>query len=361
MKLIKNIFLLAAVALFASCETDVDTPQLPAPDKFVAPVINACSDVIVNADNSAAESVIFTWKAADFGLPVQILYSVYLSSGDVAALLGTSSSTSFSIMKGDLNGVAMNKLGIEANATGTVTAYVTASVYGTTEYEPLKSADSNSFDVTTYAMPLKNFYVVGFFNGWSPDTAPEIWETGGGTGTFEGMYIFPEDGTNPGGSGFKIIEQRNWSAGNWGFDAFTGKGANFTSSDDGNLVLPAGIYQISMTSLPMTISATAVQRVAAIGTFNGWADDDSELTYNAATNVWESVPVTFDAGGEYLIRLNKSWDYKYGSSGKASMTIDGGIELVTKGGDNIPVAEAGTYIITLHADRTPYVVELIKQ
>ncbi|MDR0895278.1 MAG: SusE domain-containing protein [Prevotellaceae bacterium] len=361
MKLIKNILLLTAVALFASCKTDVDTPQFPTPDEFVAPVINACSDVIVNANNSAAESVIFTWKAADFGLPVQIVYSVYLASGETSGLLGTSSSTSLTIMKGDLNGVALNKLGIEPNGTGAVTAYVTASVYGTTQYDELKSAASNSFNVTTYLMPLKNFYVVGFFNGWSPDTAPEIWETAGGTGTFEGMYPFPEDGTNPGGSGFKIIEQRNWGAGNWGFDAFTGKGDNFTSSSDGNLVLPAGIYQLSMTRTPMTISATAVQRVAAIGTFNEWADDDSELTYNAVTNVWESVPVTFGEGGEYLIRLNKSWDFKYGSSGKASTTIDGGIELVTKGGDNIPVAEAGTYIITLHADRTPYVVELVKQ
>ena len=80
MRLFKNIMLFAAVAtaLFTSCETDVDTPQISTPESFVAPVIGQCSDVIVNADNSANENVIFTWTAADFGLPVQILYSVYL-------------------------------------------------------------------------------------------------------------------------------------------------------------------------------------------------------------------------------------------------------------------------------------------
>lgn len=60
MRLFKNIMLFAAVAtaLFTSCETDVDTPQISTPESFVAPVIGQCSDIIVNADNSANESVI---------------------------------------------------------------------------------------------------------------------------------------------------------------------------------------------------------------------------------------------------------------------------------------------------------------
>jgi len=52
MKLIKNIMLLMAVVLFAACETDIDTPQVNSSDKYVAPVIGQCSDIIVNADNS---------------------------------------------------------------------------------------------------------------------------------------------------------------------------------------------------------------------------------------------------------------------------------------------------------------------
>lgn len=100
MKLFKNIILFAAaVAAFVSCETDVETPQLSSTDKFVAPVIGQCGDVIVNADNSKEETVIFTWTPADFGLPVQVLYTVYLSNGTTDAVLGTSNTTSYSISK----------------------------------------------------------------------------------------------------------------------------------------------------------------------------------------------------------------------------------------------------------------------
>ena len=126
MKLFRNILLFAAAATFVSCETDIDTPQISSADKFIAPVIGQCSDVIVNADNSKEETVIFTWTAADFGLPVQILYTVYLTDGTTDAVLGTSNTTSYSISKSDFNGVVINGLGIQANETATISAYVTA-------------------------------------------------------------------------------------------------------------------------------------------------------------------------------------------------------------------------------------------
>ena len=50
-----------AVVLFAACETDIDTPQVNSSDKYVAPVIGQCSDIIVNADNSKDETVVFSW------------------------------------------------------------------------------------------------------------------------------------------------------------------------------------------------------------------------------------------------------------------------------------------------------------
>ena len=45
----------------------------------------------------------------------------------------------------------------------------------------------------------------------------------------------------------------------------------------------------------------------------------------------------------------------------SSIAIPGGLELVTNGGGNIIVDNAGTYVIKLHANRTPFVVELVKQ
>ena len=244
MKLIKNIMLLMAVVLFAACETDIDTPQVNSSDKYVAPVIGQCSDIIVNADNSKDETVVFSWKAADFGLPVQVLYTVYLTKGDKSSLVGTSSSTSLAIAKGDINGVVINGLGVNPNETAEVQAYVTAQFAGTDEYEAIKSNVSNSFKVTTYAAPLKNLYVVGFFNGWKEGEAVEIWETSAGTNVYEGLYDFFEDGTS-GHSAFKIISERSWGGGNWGYDAFK-VDSHFTGIAGGDLQLPAGFWKISV-------------------------------------------------------------------------------------------------------------------
>lgn len=362
MKLFKNIMLFATVALLASCETDVNTPQINNPETFVAPVIGNCGDVIVNADNSKTENVIFTWKPADFGQPVEVLYSVYLASGENSALLGTSSNGSLAVSKGDLNGVVINGLKAVANTTVDVTAYVTAKIAGTTDYEPIKSSLSNGFKVTTFAAPVKNLFAVGYFNDWKEGAAVEFWETSGGTNVYESLINFKEDSASPGLSGFKILTERSWSGGNWGYSAFT-VGENITSSSDGNLVLPAGYWKISVNRAAMSIDAVEVSSVDILGTFNSWNETpaNTPLIYDAIANIWASAPVEFDANGEFLIRLNANWNNKYGSSGTASTIITGGMELVTGGGSNIVVPEAGTYIIKLHANRTPYVVEVVKQ
>lgn len=354
--------LFAAVALFASCETDIDTPQISNPDKFVAPVMGQCGDVIVNADNSKEENVIFTWKAADFGQSVQVLYSLYVTLGEKSALVGTSSNTSVAVAKGDLNGFVINGLGLAANSTTDITAYVTAKMAGTNDYEVIKSGMSNSFKITTYAAPLTNLYAVGFFNGWKEGAAVEIWETSGGSNVYEGLINFAEDPAAPGFSGFKILTERSWAGGNWGYAAFT-VGDHFTSSSDGNLVLPFGYWKISVNKAAMSIDATAVSSVDILGGFNGWNETagNTPLTYDAINNVWVSAPVTFEANGEFLIRLNASWDNKYGSSGVSSIAVPGGLELVAGGGGNIVVSVAGTYVIKLHANRKPYVVEIVKQ
>lgn len=362
MKFIKNIFLFVLVATLAACETDIDTPQIYTPENFVAPVIGDCNDVIVTADNGD-ETVIFTWKAADFGLPVQVLYSVYLSYGENTALLGTSSSLYYSVTKSDLSGFIINSLKAVANEKVNVTAYVTAQMSGTTNYEPVKSQVSDAFSVTTHAIPATNIYVVGYFTNWlaTSNDCVEIWETAGGSYTFKGLYDFIDDPNNPGTSGFKIVTERGWSGGNWGYDAFT-VGNDITSSSDGNLVVSPGYWWVSVNTTVMSIEVESVKSVGIMGTFNSWGSEEP-LTYDVKQNVWASQPVAFDANGEFLVRLNGNYDgnNKFGSSGKNSSTFENGVELVTGGGDNIKVAEAGTYIVKFYADRTPCVVVLEKQ
>ena len=363
MKYINNILLLLAVFMFAACETDIDTPQIGTSDKFVAPVIGQCSNLVIDANNAKDESAVFTWTAADFGLPVEILYSVYLTDGTNEVRIGTSSSTSYAIAKGDLNGFVLSGLKAQPNTTLTLQAYVTAQMFGAQEMAKLSSDLSNQFTVTTFAASLKNLYAVGFFNGWKPEAAVEMWEETAASDIYVAMVDLLDDtNTTPGFSGFKILSERSWNGGNWGFDAFT-VGSNITSSDDGNLLLPAGYWKLRVNKKDMSIEATSVSNVDILGTFNGWIEEpaNSPLTYVPAENVWVSAPVDFAANGEFLVRLNASWDHKYGASGNTSSAISGGIELTAGGGNNIAVPEAGTYIIKLHADRNPFVVEVVKQ
>jgi hypothetical protein len=83
--------------------------------------------------------------------------------------------------------------------------------------------------------------------------------------------------------------------------------------------------------------------------------------------VWVSPAVTFKEsdGLAFLIRLNtandpNNWAFKFGTNGEASAEVPGGIKLVQGGGD-ITVPSAGTYIMKLHGNRTPYVLVMEKQ
>lgn len=366
MKLINKIMLLMAVILFASCSTDIDTPQINSSDKFVTPVIGQCTDVIINADNNKDEMVVFSWTAADFGLPIEIQYTVYITNGINQAKVSTSKTTSLSISKGDFNSVVLNGLNISPNETVNLQAFVTAEMAGsidgdTNAYTPISSALSNSFSVTTYKAQLKNLYVVGFFNGWAADKAVEIWEASAGTHLYEGMYNFIEDATNtPGFSGWKVIDERSWNGGNWGYDAFTINSKDITSSSDGNLVLPAGIWKISVNKNEMSVNATKVgAKLGLIGDFNGWGSDVF-FTYSATENVWKTEPVQLAGGTGIKIRVDSAWSMDWGTAGTMSSTISNGFEL-GQGLGNITVPADGTYIAVLHSDRTPYVLELVAQ
>lgn len=368
MKLFKSIMTLATAALFAACQTDIDTPQIGNSADFVAPVLGACGDVIVNADNADSENVIFSWTAADFGLPVQVLYQIYLVRGDVEALAGATNSTSIAIPKGDLNGVVINGLGVSANETVEVTAYVSATVANSTKYEAIKSEQSAPFSVSTYAAPLKWLYLVGEFNNWTETTAPIFWETAAGTNIYECMVDFTptnESPTKAGHSFFKIIPEQSWAS-SYGKDELSA-GWAVEENTDGNLSLPITdgvINQISVNMSSMTINKKIIgNQLGLTGTFNNWGDTgdpDAIFVYDALTSTWKTEPVALSANAEIKVRIDGDWGTSWGDAGKASTDIAGGMELSDSGG-NIVVAEGGTYVVVLHANRTPYVLELQKQ
>ncbi|MEG2771022.1 MAG: SusE domain-containing protein [Alistipes sp.] len=362
MKYIKYIMtMFAAAATLTACDTELETVGLPDASTYIAPVLNAHDAVVVNIDNVKTEEVTFTYSKADFGVPTAIQYSLYLKLGERSTLAARSFSTSITMGKADFNGIVVNTLKVPANSSADIEAYIVAQM-GTTEV--VTPASNNiTFNVKTFKAALRNLYVPGWFQGWAPEKAPKIWETSGGSNVYEGLFNFTEDvaGT-PGFSGFKIIDSPDWDHGNWGFDKFK-VDKNFTAASDGNLQLKPGIWKIKVTlisSAERTIEATPVTSVNMLGSFGGWDAGEVDMTYSPVTNVWTSPVVTFTDGLDFLVRLNKSWDFKLGDSGERDQEL-GGVNLVSYGGENILVPAAGSYIMKLYADRAPYVLVMEKQ
>lgn len=361
MRYIKNIaILLVSLFCFWACETELETARLNPESGFTAPTLIAMADVIVNADNSKVEAVIFNWTEASFGVPTQIEYALHLTGNGKEVLAGTSFGTSLTLSKADLNGLVVNDLSVPANETAKIGAYLTTSVYGT----DVKGATSNAinFNVTTFKAALRYRFICGEFQGWTIDSAPIIWETDGGTNIYRTLVDL-ENGNEDLYSYFKITEARDWSHANWGYDYLT-PSWTCPEQNDHNLSVPKDEGIINLLTInvgKMTIDREPHKSVGLIGAFDesGW-NTEVPFVYDAVSGTWEAGPVTFSGATNFLIRLSENWDYKYGDGVKASDDVPGGFE-VNKGGADINVPSTGTYVMVLHADRTPFVLVMNKQ
>jgi hypothetical protein len=371
MKHIKTlaIFTLALLCLF-SCENQLDQVRLSSESKFAAPILMDMGDVKINADNSKVEAVIFNWREAAFGAETQVEYALHLTNKDKDVLAGTSFTTSLAMSKTDLNGLVCNDLGVAANETAKVGAYLVASVYGT-DVATVKSNTIN-FNVSTFKAALRRYFICGEFQSWTIGEAPVFWETEGGTNIYKTLVdldnSFNTSRTDDTYSYFKITAEQDWSHDNWGYNYLT-PSWSCPEQGDSNLSVPVAEGTINFLTVnvgKMTIDREVVSEVDLIGSFdesNGWGND-VKFAYDPKTGVWSAGPVNFSSGTDFLIRLNASWDgkYKYGDGVKASDSVPGGYEL-TNSGDaaNINVPSNGTYVMKLYADRTPFVLVMEKQ
>lgn len=357
MKKIKFLAALAFSALMASCTLDIERPQIADAEDFVSPVLNEMSDVVSDANTSGVEQVVFTWTPADFGVSTQVQYSLYAKLNDKKALIGQSYSNNLSIAKGDLVGIVVNDLGGKKNENVSITASIEAIINGTTGEDVLLSNDV-AFSVFTFLPAKKNIWLPGKYQGWN-QLGTMVWEYAAGTS----QYKFLVDVSNPDETPyyFKVVDEgQNWVGMNDGYKPEGWEVAD-PENKDGNFSVTADepIIWLTIDTKKKTVVKETVSKVGLIGGFNNWADPEPEFKYNAADNVWESPVISFDGSSGWLVRLNSNWDHKYGGA-TASSDVEGGFE-ITQGGSDIPSPAAGDYIVRLHTNRTPFVIEYVKQ
>lgn len=202
---------------------------------------------------------------------------------------------------------------------------------------------------STYAVELigemnLTLYVPGGHQGWAPDSAPTLYSRNFDF-KYDGYVYFADAGTE-----FKFTSQPDWGGTNYGDG-----GENTLSTDGGagNLsVSEAGYYKLDadLSGTPFTYSAVKTEwGLIGDATAGGW-DNSTPMTYNPETGVW-TVTATLSTG-TFKFRANNGWDINLGGS----------LSNLSYGGDNIPVTEAGTYLITLDlSDATMYTASMVKQ
>ena len=358
MKTIKYLAILALSALMSACTLDIEKTSLGNAADFTAPVLNAMSDIVSDANTSGVEQVTFTWSSADFGANAQLQYSLYAKIGDKTALLGQSFTNYVSLAKGDVVGVLCNDLEAEKNTTVAVESYVEVNVYRSESTKPVIS-NKISYNVYTYLPSKKNIWLPGAYQGWN-QFGTEVWEYAAGTSQYKCLVNVSDGGEGP--FYFKVVDESGaWVGMNDGYQA-DGWEVVDAADKDGNFSVSAeeSMLYLTIDTKKKTVARELISKVGLIGGFNGWDEStEPDFTYNATDNVWESPAIDFDGSSGWLVRLNKNWDYKYGGAA-ASDEVSGGFAIV-QGGSDIPSPSAGKYVVRLHANRTPFVIEYVKQ
>ncbi len=186
-------------------------------------------------------------------------------------------------------------------------------------------------------------YVPGGHQGWTPATAPTLYSRNFDF-KYEGYVYF--DGPHE----FKFTSQPDWAGTNYGDG---GNGALSTDGGAGNLTISeVGYYKINtdLSGSPFTYQITKTEwGLIGSATTGGW-DNSTPMNYDPATKRW--TVTTALGADEFKFRANNGWDINLG----------GTLNNLNYGGDNIKIAEAGTYLVTLDlSDPTAYKATIVKQ
>ena len=185
-------------------------------------------------------------------------------------------------------------------------------------------------------------YVPGSHQGWSPGTAPIVYNRNFDM-KYEGYVNFSANDL------FKFTSDPDWDHTNYG----DGGNGTLSTTGDNLTVAEAGYYKLNVDLSGSPFTYTTVKTdwgLIGDATVGGW-DNSTPMTYNPDTKVW-TVTTTLTAGKAFKFRANNGWDINLG----------GNQSNLSYGGDNISVATDGTYLVTLDlSNPEAYKCSVVKQ
>ena len=339
MKKISVLLLIAGLVTFTSClDTEKGPVQSSSP---VAPVISAptAGSSLVMVKPDADKKVAFTWSAADFGMPLGVLYTIQICKAGTNFAGTVVNVASVNALTDTLKYSEFNSKLVALEANMEVANSIDMRIMGTVPNSNADTVFSEKINMSITPYTAKDFiYLVGAFNGWNNGTAPAMNRALSGL-KYE-LYI----NFTAGNLEYKILPTQ----GSWNGDIGDDKSGNYKLIADGeqNMWAPAeGYYRVNVDLTTMTWSTTNATSWGIIGGFSGnnWSSDVATLTYNTGTGKWEG---TFTTTGsvEWKFRANAGWSLNFGDNG-ANGTLE-------EGGANIVTSAAGTYAVTLDLNPT---------
>ncbi|MEO0731984.1 MAG: SusE domain-containing protein [Bacteroidota bacterium] len=341
-------FLALCLLAFTACEEETFDPVLRLGDAASMTAPGAGSAFIIAEGTDAATLTTFSWTAADFGVATGVNYSLEadLAGNNFAepeSLAPSLNTTEVAVTNGTVNNFLIGR-GIAGGEAQDIEVRVKAVVGREADGNVLTS-DPITLNVTPFEAEVvyPQLWVPGNYQGWDPGSAPGVFSVED-NGAYEGFVYFGEDNTE-----FKMTDAPNWDNGIYGTDG--GSDAALASPGD-NIVLPglAGLYQVQADVNDLTYSLVATNwGLIGDATPGGW-DADTDMVYDAATGLL-TLTVELTAGA-IKFRANDDWGINLGDTG-----ADGKLEY---NGDDIAVAEAGNYTVTLDLTGAIYKIDVKK-
>ena len=338
MKKISFILLIAGLFTIISCQDQekgpvvLSTPGVPA----IAVPVTGSSLVMTKPD--ANKKVAFTWSAADFGMPLGVLYTIQIAKA------GTNFSPAVNVagvnaLTDTLNYSEFNSklVALEANmeVVNSIDMRIMANIPNSNADTVF--SDKITMNITPYT--AKDFiYLVGAFNGWNAGGAVPM------NRSLPGLKYELYVNFTAGNLEFKVLPTLNSWTGDIGDDK-TGTGHLEPEGEQNMWVPSAGYYRVSVDLSNMSWSTMATTW-GIIGDFpgNSWLSDYATMTYNATTGNWEATFTTSAPVSGWKFRANGTWSLNFGDNGADGRLDDSGANIVT--------SAAGTYTVTLNLNPT---------
>lgn len=347
------IALFAVVALSCSVEDVQDRPVIEGVDSPVLTAPTAGAAYVLSPANATAQAERFTWKSANYGGAVEVVYTVEVDKKGNAfktpvVLASRKSENQASVSVETMNGAALT-----LKSTPFAPAEFEVRVKSTVGTQIMLS-NVVGIVITPYTTESPKLWVPGGYakasgypNDWDPATSPQLSASGYGKVDFEGYINF-----NDAGAEYKFTSFPEWKG-----EYAAGATAGTIATSGANLKIPAaGYYKMEVDTEKLTYKVTAqVWGIVGNGTPGGW-DADTKMTYNKVAKTWSIIATLTtqsapDNGMKF--RANNNWDFNFGDTG-----ADGTLEA---GGTNISTT-AGTYLITLDLSHPrAYTYTMVKQ